>query len=235
MPALWDLAALSGALHVIEKIRHISLEWICVLPQKVRHARDSDHVRHVTSYALASAVIYKRTFFYDPTPFNEDSLSCFIEASIAAQENIYTNPSNLSTLKGMLIRGLALTVSFKDEPRQPVETFTQGIVAAIDNVWPEAAGNQRSYRQWNFLSSDIWWLTSETRETTYMPRQRVHFHLLEGHLPIDYQPIGRLSRDIQESDCSGTLSESGHVDIPVRDASDGIRHRPPQGKSSGSC
>ncbi|ODM22447.1 hypothetical protein SI65_00035 [Aspergillus cristatus] len=119
------------------------------------------------------------------------------EASIAVQENLYTNPSNLSTLlKGMLIRDLALAVSFKDELRQPVETCTQSIAAAITNVWPEAAG---SYGQWSFLSSEIWWLTFETRETTYMPRQRVHFHLLEGCLLIDYQPIGRLPRDMQES------------------------------------
>lgn len=99
----------------------------------------------------------------------------------------------------MLIRDLAMTVSFKDELRQSVEQCTQGVAAAIDSIWPEAAGNQRSYGQWSFLSSDIWWLTSETRETAYMPRQRVHFHLLEGHFLIDYQPIGRLPRDIQES------------------------------------
>lgn len=127
--------------------------------------------------------------------FDEDSLSCFIEASIAVQET-----SNLSTLlKGMLIRDLAMTVSFKDELRQSVEQCTQGVAASIESIWPEAAGNQRSYGQWSFLSSDIWWLTSETRETAYMPRQRVHFHLLEGHLLIDYSPIGRLPRDIQES------------------------------------
>lgn len=192
------------ALHVLEKIRHISLEWIRVLRQEVRHARDSDHARHTMRYALSSALICKRTFFLDSkvkqSTFDKDSFSCFIEASIAVQENLYTNPFNLSTLlKGMLIRDLALTVIFKDELRKSVDQCTQSVAAAIDSVWPEAAGNQRSYEKWSFLSSDIWWLTSETREIAYMPRQRVHFHLLEGHLLIDYQPIGRLPRYIQKS------------------------------------
>lgn len=53
-----------GTLRVLEKIRRISLEWIRVLRQEVRHARDSDHARHAMSYALASALICKRTFFF---------------------------------------------------------------------------------------------------------------------------------------------------------------------------
>ena len=84
---------------------------------------------------------------------------------------------------------------------QSLRASPETLKLAINNVWPRADEDvSRYYSEPEFLESPYdWWIQSTVHATLQTKQQTVHYHLLEGHLLVDGQPLGKLPAKHRES------------------------------------
>ncbi len=85
--------------------------------------------------------------------------------------------------------------------RQSLEASPDSLTSAINSVWPEPEGAPpQSFSQLKFLPhSNKWWIYSIVDATQQTTQQIIHYHVLEGHLLVTGQPLGKLPAEHRES------------------------------------
>ena len=75
---------------------------------------------------------------------------------------------------------------------------------AINASWSEpGSSSEKSFHDWQQVSPiHDRWVVSVMKSSTNNPSntQIVHYNFIEGHLLVDGKPLGRLPRDVRESD-----------------------------------
>ena len=135
----------------------------------------------------------------------ENDLSTFVQASLALQENLLVDVAKLPpALKRMLIRDTKMTHRMKSRLLQSIRAHPRSIGTAINASWSEPGGSaEKSFRNWQQVSAihDKWvvsWMQTSMKDQANT--QVVHYNFMEGHLLVDGKPLGRLPRDLRESD-----------------------------------
>lgn len=109
------------------------------------------------------------------------------------RDNMVSSVSSLPILlKFSLIRDMKMSYRLgyllKESLRQDPATFRSSITA----LWPQG-NTPNALFQFRFLEgSHQWWFEVIVESTEHTRQQVVHFHILEGHLLVDRQPIGKL-------------------------------------------
>ncbi|KAL4903827.1 hypothetical protein BDW74DRAFT_185914 [Aspergillus multicolor] len=156
---------------VLLRIRQITLNWITVLREETKQAKDTNAVN--TAARTFSPWLTARSAL-DP-----DDLSCFFNASIAMQESLLADLSQFSTLVSQL----------SELMRTSVMHDSGCIGTAINSAW-----------FWKLLPPPYDnWVTSQTCASEGILSQTYHFHILERHLLINGKTLGKLPADIRES------------------------------------
>ncbi|KAL4783382.1 hypothetical protein BJX76DRAFT_358023 [Aspergillus varians] len=70
---------------------------------------------------------------------------------------------------------------------------------AIGKAWPDVPNGQRKFSAWRALKRSKWWMEAHAAATDHSREQVVHYHALDGHLLVDWNPIGRLSAELRDS------------------------------------
>ncbi|OJD31253.1 p-loop containing nucleoside triphosphate hydrolase [Diplodia corticola] len=195
------------ALVLLDQVRHVTHSWICQLRSEIQKATDAESSRRCSRYAIWAALLCRRTF----SPYCEDShhetlssavLQFFVESSITLQDNMISDPETLPTvLQHALMRDLKMSHRLKSLVRRSIEENPEGLITAIDNIWQSVPGSTlRTCSDVEFLDGFDEW----TAQLTFVGgeqsrRQTVHYDILEGHLLIDNQPLGRLPTEHRNS------------------------------------
>lgn len=187
----------------LSKIRRITLAWISHLRHEIRTTNEGDAAERKSRYGFMAALLCRRTFSpqaYNNEDLDADSFKDFAAATLALQENLVVDLARFSTAtRNTLTRDIRMTFRMKGMIRHLAERYPSSIESAIETIWPSPGGTIRPYTGWEFLS-DGKWITSTVEATTLntVP-QRVHYHILEGHLLVDGKSLGKLPSDIRDS------------------------------------
>lgn len=189
------------AFKLLEKARAITFKWIVVLRIEIRRATDADVSRRCSSYVFWAALLCRRTFAVhvdNERNIQPSALCCFIECSITLQENLFSDPATLPLLsRNAFIRDLKMVYRMRYVLRKSLEVSPGSMTAAINAKWPEPEeGQSRSLSGLSHLSyPNEWWIQSTIESTQQSMEQTLHYHLLEGHLLVDGQPLGKMPAD----------------------------------------
>jgi Protein of unknown function (DUF3638) len=191
------------ALQLLCKIRATTFQWISRLRTEIYNSTDASTSRRCSRYAFWAALLCKRTFAVQLEGVDDEyiqsllfsALPMFIECSITLQDNLVGDPATSPMPeKNALIDDLKMVRRIQFMLRQCIQASTSSLEIAISNVWPQAEGEvSRSYASFQFLEPpNEWWIQLTINATRENNQQTIHYHLLEGHLLIDGQPLGRL-------------------------------------------
>jgi Protein of unknown function (DUF3638) len=198
------------ALELLRKIRAATFKWIGRLRTEIHRSTDATTSRRCSRYAFWAALLCRRTFAVCLKDVDDGhiqsllsaALPCFIECSITLQDNLAGDPGALPALaKNALIDDLKMVHQIRFILRRSVEASTKSLESAINNVWAQPEAEiPRSYSSFKFLEPpDEWWIQSTIDATGQNNQQTIHYHLLEGHLLVDGQPLGKLPAKHREA------------------------------------
>ncbi|KAL3452963.1 hypothetical protein BJX65DRAFT_302864 [Aspergillus insuetus] len=191
------------------RIRKVTAGWISLLRNETRNDQDANYSGRAARYCFLSALLCRRTFspfLTSRSGFDTETLRCFFEASLTMQESLVVDVSEFSTqTRNFLVRDIKMSTLLSPLLRAGAERHPSSLSMAIDTVWPSGVRTQRQYEDWQLLPSPYDnWATSTTHAFEGTSSQVLFFHLLEGHLVINGQTVGKLPADIRDS---ATLKE----------------------------
>ncbi|PQE19066.1 p-loop containing nucleoside triphosphate hydrolase protein [Rutstroemia sp. NJR-2017a BBW] len=199
--------------------RRSTMRWISQLRDAVRNSKEADAAERAAGYAFWAALLCRRTFaiFLETgSDINQEDLCCFIQASIALQENLIIDLGKLTlSLKGMLIRDMKMAYQLRSIIKQSIQSNPDALGTAINAAWSHSEkSNGRTYSPWRLLSPPHErWVVSNITTTVdkYLVSQSVHYNFVEGHLLVDNKPLGRLPLEIRESEDVKELFGEKHL------------------------
>lgn len=207
---LWSYccsAARFEAYELICRIRSVTFSWIGLLRDVMRNSEEADTATQAARHCFLSALLCRRTFLpqaYQNYAMTAQDFKVFLEASLAMQESLVVDLTKFSSItRSMLVRDIKMGAVMRPRLGFWMKQHPQAVNEALHSTWP-ATG--RSYTEWKFasISNDTCWVTATVRESDGNP-QVVHLHLLQGHLLLDGQTIGKLPTDITDSQLLRTL------------------------------
>ncbi|EEP82370.1 conserved hypothetical protein [Uncinocarpus reesii 1704] len=84
---------------LLMKIRQVTLTWIALLRDEIRNAKEADVAEQAARYGFMAALLCRRTFTsqaYGEQELDAKSFECFVEATLAMQENLVVNLNKFS-------------------------------------------------------------------------------------------------------------------------------------------
>lgn len=194
------------AMNLLDKARDITLGWINQLRAEIHTSTKVATAERCSKYAFLAALLCRRTFaVYAENMDTEDVqflpptvLRSFIESSITMQDNMASDPASLDQAsRTWLIRDLKMAHRMRSTLRKSLDAFPTSLEAAINTVWPQSGEHfQRSYSDPQFVGGPRpFWIRLSMRASEQSKEQVVLYHLLEGHLLVDGEPLGKLPAD----------------------------------------
>jgi hypothetical protein len=229
-PSMEMLITLSLRLHVLASDRHlaarllqiaqnITSEWITRLRDEVRNAVEAPAAQRAAMYGFWASLLCRRTFttFVDSDlDMSADELCTFVQASIGLQENLVVDLENLpQILKNMLVRDVKMAYRIQPLIRRSIQSKPNSLGAAINKSWSDSCNSSgRTFSSWQFNPAPHErWVASiiTTMVNKSIVSQVVHYNFVEGHLLVNGKPLGRLPRDIRESEEVKELFGNQHL------------------------
>ncbi|KAF4502839.1 very large low complexity [Fusarium agapanthi] len=202
------------------RVRSITSNWILQLQHEVRSTLDGDMAGKAATFAFWSALLCRQTFWgclgsdnFEATVLKDDPLP-FFRSSIALQENLLDSSDKLPThLRSLLTQDMSASYQMRSIVEKWVDSDIGLVEKAINETWANASVlAQRSYSPWKKLpGKHSWWISSETAPSDSIASQRVHYHILQGHLLVDQKPLGRLPLEIRDDESMRELFEERHL------------------------
>ena len=190
---------------LLQKIRCVTITWTTLLRDEMRNAQEVDIADRMARFCLLSALLCRRTFSPQAicnADIDAESFRVFVEATLAMQESLVVDVSKFtSTIQNMLVRDIKMTARMSPMLRLLMKAYPKSLEVAIDTVWPEADNTPRVYSHWEMLPTPYEGLVKSTVQAAENTVPQVfHYHLLEGHLWINGQPLGKLPDEIRNSE-----------------------------------
>ncbi|KAF5988514.1 hypothetical protein FCOIX_423 [Fusarium coicis] len=202
------------------KVRSITSNWILQLQHEVRSTLDGDMAGKAATFAFWASLLCRQTFWgcsghddFERTVLKDDPLP-FFRSSIALQENLLDSSDKLPThLRSLLTQDMSASYKMSSIVEKWVESRIGLVEKAINETWASASASaKRSYSPWKKLTGKhSWWISSETAPSGSIAPQRVHYHILQGHLLVDQKPLGRLPLEIRDNESILELFEGRHL------------------------
>lgn len=202
------------------RVRSITSNWILQLQHEVRSTLDGDLAGKAATFAFWAALLCRQTFWgclghddFEATVLKDDPLP-FFRSSIALQENLLDTSDKLPThLRSLLTQDMSASYQMRTIVEKWVESDIGLVEKAINETWANASAlAKRSYSPWRKLpGKHSWWISSETAPSGSIASQRVHYHVLQGHLLVDQKPLGRLPLEIRDDESMRELFEERHL------------------------
>lgn len=195
------------AFELLLVIRGIAVGWVRKLRDEINRCTDAESSSTCSKYALWAALICRQTFFMycNSSDSGEDmeisEFRDYIEGSLALQENMPNNISSLPLpLKNALVRDAKMVIRIRFSLEHALASSPDTLASTINGIWQRSEEKQimhqhpkameKPHNQW------VQWRLQATPETK---PQFFLFHLLEGHLLIDGQPLGKLPQQYLQS------------------------------------
>lgn len=204
---------------LLEKARATTLRWTRQLRSEIQASSTAETSRRCSEYAFRSALLCRRSFTLHATNAqscgNQDiplldkaALRCFIECSVTFQDNMPSEPAALPLFfKNMLIRDLKTVYRMGSLLRRSLEAEPDSVHEAVNNVWPLADGTaSRQFSSPTFIPpTSEYWIKTTVYSTLHTKEQTIFINVIEGHLLVDGQPLGKLPAHHAKSMVLGQL------------------------------
>ncbi|OCL13648.1 hypothetical protein AOQ84DRAFT_413466 [Glonium stellatum] len=197
-----------SAERLLKTARKATLQWLSYLRDEVRKAHNATAARRAAMYRFRAALLCRRTFITfigSESGMNTEDLRTFVRASIALQQSLVVDLTTLpQNLKNMLVRDIKMAYQLQSLIRRSIQSHKDSLGAAVNETWSDSHKlTGRAYSSWQFLSSpyERWVESTISRGADkFISSQVVQYNFVEGHLLVDGKPLGRLPREIRESD-----------------------------------
>ena len=204
---LWELGesteVTEQAATLLIDVRVTTLGWVRSLGREVLAAIDGKTAETRSRDALWAALLCRRTYVLEIDNASDclepEALSCFIECSVALNDNMpETGPNRISKLplplRSMFIRDLKIVHRLKSKLYQSILSTSSAVDRAMNNIWPEPAdAPSRAFTPWDFLPAPHeTWISAQSVGTDGVRSQNVHYNTVEGILLVDGQRLGKL-------------------------------------------
>ncbi|KAH0566486.1 hypothetical protein GP486_000104 [Trichoglossum hirsutum] len=208
-----------AAERLLKAARDITLQWVTRLRIEIRNAEEADVAQRAAMYGFWAALLCRRTFttfVRSDSGMDAEDLSSFVQASVALQENLVVDLAKLPlSLKNMLVRDTKMAYEIQSLIQESIQSNPSGLGDAINKTWSDLTNsNGRTYSPWQFMPHpNQRWVRSiiTSRGSKFAVPQVVHYNFLEGHLLVDGKPLGKLPRDIRESEDVKELFGNQHL------------------------
>lgn len=187
-------------------IRGITVGWVRKLRDEINRCTDAASSSACSRYALWAALLCRKTFFMHSDPGLDEILEFsvfrdYVESSLALQENM---PNNITSLPLPLKNALACDVKMASGMYCALEatliSSPDDLVSIINGIWQRPEETQIVHQHPTVLDEPnhdwVQWTLQANRATR---SQQFHFNLLEGHLLVDGQPLGKLPQQYLQS------------------------------------
>ncbi|EAW10826.1 uncharacterized protein ACLA_053000 [Aspergillus clavatus NRRL 1] len=199
----------SDVLDTLHRIRRTTLAWIILLRDVMRGSEVTDTANQAARHCFLSALLCRRTFLPEVLDDGYDmdarGFSDFLQATLSMQEGLVVDLAKFTSItRSMLVRDIKMTAAMRPKLQGWVKEYPDAVAEAIDATWDGAT--RRQYDEWEFvpLLDDPCWVTTTVRALDSGNLQTIHLHLIQGHLLLDGQTVGKLPTDITDS---ATLKE----------------------------
>ena len=184
-------------------VRKITHEWTRSLRREICNATRTKIAQKRSQDALLAALLCRKTFNIEAAkpeePLQAEMLAIFLECSFMLKENIPSKEAGFigklsAFVRKLYISDLKLVHSLEPQIRRAIRLSNDAVNEAVNSVWADAEGvSTRVFSLWTLLPDPQYgWVTAQSSRTEGLREQSIHFHLLEGTLLIDGQPLGRL-------------------------------------------
>ncbi|OJJ45284.1 hypothetical protein ASPZODRAFT_99177 [Penicilliopsis zonata CBS 506.65] len=205
--------AASSALRLLELARNVTAAWVRKLRYEIHRCTDPASAAACSRYGLWAALLCRKTFSVYSHPRSTgcglDALAFrdYIECSVILQENMPNNITALPlSLKNALVWDMKMVFRIRHVLRDAILAFPGDFERSINASWKRLEANQDTDSASLFFSNpkpsddaNNWWIEWSTHPGKETLPQSIRFHLLEGHLLIDGQPLGKLPSKYRES------------------------------------
>jgi len=207
-----------SAERLLKAARKAAAQWVSCLRDEVRNATEADAAERAARYGFWAALLCRRTFstfVESDSKMDAEDLCSFVQASVALQENLVVDLAKLPQhLKHMLVRDMKMAYQIQSLIQQSIQSNPASLGDAINETWSDSGNSTgRTFSPWQFISSPQRWAVSMITSTAgkSIASQVVHYNYVEGHLLVDGKPLGRLPRDIRESEDVNELFGNQHL------------------------
>jgi hypothetical protein len=212
---------------ILVTARNCLLGWISLLQNKVKNSKDSAEAQHYSSYGLYAALLCRETFAIlvgSGKDLCQDELSAWVQASIAMQENLLLDISQLSgSLRSILLRDAKMAYHLQDLIKNSMKhhraTVGAEILRALSNTF---LGGEEACCSWTFLNKpNDRWIGATSPGTR---PDRLHFNFIQGHLLVNGKSRSKLPPEIAEDEDVRFIFGDQHLlTYPSREP--GMSHR----------
>lgn len=188
------------ATYLLSEARNITLEWISLLQHEAIQATSVEASQVISQYAFWSAILCRRTYtiLVGADVISTAILSTFFRVSITLRDNL---PPNIfkqpHPIKSALRRDVKLVFRLQPLLRNALGDNPQSFLEGLDCVLPLAEGAPlRSISSTSMPKdeNDFWFQVTLT-ETQWGRGQVLRYHLLQGILLVDNEPVGKLPQE----------------------------------------
>ena len=189
-------------LNLLTAARSIAVKWFNQLKSEIHKATDAVTSRKSSRFAMLAAILCRRCLWVygeENKVLDGEALKSYIQSSIVMQDNLDSNPSALPVrFKILLIADLKKVYTMRFLIRESFSLHPQSISSAINFLWGDSEAPLEGPPS-SFTFLEEWWVqTIVISDPSLMP-QTVHFHLLEGHLLVNCQSLGKLPAEHRDS------------------------------------
>ncbi|KAF2802677.1 uncharacterized protein BDZ99DRAFT_454339 [Mytilinidion resinicola] len=189
-----DIQAKTSGL--ITLTRAITWDWCAALQSSA-----NDDSREATIFAIWASVLCKRTFqmFAQSTlSLTSDALHCFVGASIILQENLVGRFELLPlSLRNAVLRDLLYTYKMRSAFRKAIIADHNGLLSALDDIWPVPDGFLDSPPQIQAVPG-TWWIEVSMKSGKQQLTHCVHYNVIRGDLLINGKQSGTLPAEYRQ-------------------------------------
>jgi len=190
------------ALSSVLRARRICVRWFRQLREEIQTTSDIPKSRNLQQYALAAALLCRRTFVIhleNCHSFDAVSLEEYVESTIALQENIISNAAR--ALSPTMMRHLVFSIKLSSDLRSlvisKIAEHQDGLQNGLRHFWPEADRMKPGSMDIQFQSPG--WVRFDLPENDVESHQVVWLDLLLGCLLVNGKTVGKLPQDSQNS------------------------------------
>lgn len=199
---------------LLSTIRELMSLWITKLREELRSANTGEAACKAASNTVWAAMLCRQTFQVfqigeNGPDFGHCEASHFFRASVALPESLIVSLDELpSHLTQLLAQDMNWAYTAGDQIKRWTFAYPAALESAINETW--TCADSRLFKHWQ-LCKDGHWITSTTAATAVLRPQTVHYHLLQGHLLVDGQALGKLPLEIREDKGVKELFQGQHL------------------------
>jgi Protein of unknown function (DUF3638)/Protein of unknown function (DUF3645) len=185
------------ALNLLNNVRQTTLKWIRALRSEALQTSRLDTSYVASRYAFIASLLCKSTFIYvedEDQVMDPSALSCFIESSIALQDNLIGDLDKLPLdMRNSLVNDTKMVYKMRDRLKRAFLLYPGSFNTVVESSWKQNEnGMSFLMTTGSFRDEGNWWFRSNVQTSSYSREQSLHYHLLAGHLLVDGAPIGKL-------------------------------------------